>query len=147
MVRWRSLSALPPSGRGWRPSGQSPPTRSRARRQIQIQHGSTTLVQEGFGSFHSRSTVMGGSAILLAAGALLDGIRGNAAARLGCGPAEVRIADGYVEYGSVKLPLSEFAGLAVERPYHNKKHTYSYGSHAAHVAVDPATGEVEILIM
>jgi aerobic carbon-monoxide dehydrogenase large subunit len=114
-------------------------------RQIKIQHGSTTLVQEGFGSFHSRSTVMGGSAILLAAGALLDEIRGNAAARLRCGPAEVRIADGYVEYGSVKLPLSEFAGLAVERTYHNKKHTYSYGSHAAHVAVDPATGEVEIL--
>src|SRR6185503_8168408 len=78
-------------------------------------------------------------------GALLDEIRGNAAARLRCGPAEVRIADGYVEYGSVKLPLSEFAGLAVERTYHNKKHTYSYGSHAAHVAVDPATGEVEIL--
>jgi carbon-monoxide dehydrogenase large subunit len=57
----------------------------------------------------------------------------------------VRVADGYVEYGSVPLALCEFAGLTVERTYHNKKHTYSYGSHAAHVAVDPTTGSVEVL--
>ncbi|RAI38671.1 xanthine dehydrogenase family protein molybdopterin-binding subunit, partial [Rhodoplanes roseus] len=34
---------------------------------VRLRHGSTTLVQEGWGSFHSRSTVMGGSAILVAA--------------------------------------------------------------------------------
>ncbi len=114
-------------------------------RQIKLLHGSTTLVQEGFGSFHSRSTVMGGSAIFVAAEGLLDEIRRSAAGKLGCGPADIRIADGLVEHGSAWLPFAEFAGLSVERTYHNKKHTYSYGSHAAHVAVDPETGTVEIL--
>jgi carbon-monoxide dehydrogenase large subunit len=114
-------------------------------RQIKLLHGSTTLVQDGFGSFHSRSTVMGGSAVLVAAEALLDELRRSAALRFGCRRADVRVADGYVEYGSVPLALCEFAGLTVERTYHNKKHTYSYGSHAAHVAVDPTTGSVEVL--
>jgi carbon-monoxide dehydrogenase large subunit len=34
---------------------------------IRVRHGSTTLLKEGFGAFHSRSVVMGGSAILDAA--------------------------------------------------------------------------------
>lgn len=34
---------------------------------IRVLHGSTTLLKEGFGAFHSRSVVMGGSAILDAA--------------------------------------------------------------------------------
>ncbi len=114
-------------------------------RQIKLLHGSTTLVQEGYGSFHSRATVMGGSAVLVTAEALLDELRRSAAVRLGCGPADIRVADGFVEHGSVRLAFAEFAGLTVERTYHNKKHTYSYGSHAAHVAVDPTTGHVEIL--
>jgi carbon-monoxide dehydrogenase large subunit len=114
-------------------------------RQVRLLHGSTRLVQEGFGSFHSRSTVMGGSAIIVAAGALLDGIRRVAATRFGCGPDEVNIADGMAWHRSAHLAFGDFAGLAVESTYHNTKHTYSYGSHAAHVAVDPATGVVEIL--
>jgi aerobic carbon-monoxide dehydrogenase large subunit len=113
-------------------------------RQIKVLHGSTTLVKEGFGSFHSRSTVMGGSAVLVAAEALLDEIRQRGAERFGCKPTAVQIADGYAVHGSARLAFSEFAGLHVERTYHNKKHTYSYGSHAAHLAVDPSTGEVEI---
>jgi carbon-monoxide dehydrogenase large subunit len=114
-------------------------------KQIRVLHGSTTLVKEGFGSFHSRSTVMGGSAVLVTAEALLEEIRQQAAARLGCRPAAVRVADGYAEHGSARLAFSDFTGLAVERTYHNKKHTYSYGSHAAYVAVDPTTGEVEVM--
>ena len=112
---------------------------------IRLLHGSTHLVREGGGSFHSRSTVMGGSAILLAAEALLNEIRRGAAERLRCAPAEVRIADGAASYGAETLPLSAFARLSVERTFHNKKHTYSYGTHAAHVAVDPGTGHVEVV--
>src|SRR5581483_2535559 len=87
---------------------------------------------------------MGGSAVLVAAEALLDEIRQRGAERFGCKPTAVQIADGYAVHGSARLAFSEFAGLHVERTYHNKKHTYSYGSHAAHLAVDPSTGEVEI---
>ncbi|HEU5017561.1 MAG TPA: xanthine dehydrogenase family protein molybdopterin-binding subunit [Pseudolabrys sp.] len=112
---------------------------------VRVAHGSTTLVSDGFGSFHSRSTVMGGSAVLLAAEALLAAIRDAAAARFGCAVNDVRFADGLASHGSEQVAFGAFAGLSVERTYHNKKHTYSYGSHAAHVAVDAGTGHVEIL--
>jgi len=112
---------------------------------IRIRHGSTTLVSEGFGSFHSRSTVMGGSAILVAAEALLQEIRLQAATRFSCSTTQVRVAEGFAEHEAKRIALSEFAGLAVECTYHNKKHTYSYGSHAAEVAVDAETGTVEVL--
>src|SRR6185437_14692753 len=101
---------------------------------IRVLHGSTTLVNEGFGSFHSRSTVMGGSAILVAAEALLGEIRQAAAQRLGCPSNKVQIDDGVVSYGAEHIAFAALAGMSVERTYHNKKHTYSYGSHAVHVA-------------
>ena len=59
-----------------------------------VHHGSTADVSEGFGSYHSRSTVMAGSAILLAAESLRKKIRAEAARRMGCEPSEVRIVEG-----------------------------------------------------
>ena len=53
-----------------------------------VHHGSTADVSQGFGSYHSRSTAMAGSAILRAAESLRTKIRAEAAARLGCDPAE-----------------------------------------------------------
>ncbi len=50
----------------------------------QVLHGSTDYVAEGFGSFSSRSIVMGGNAIVDAAGKLRALIREAAAQRLGC---------------------------------------------------------------
>ena len=44
-----------------------------------VQHGSTTVVKQGYGSYSSRSIVMGGSAIVQAAGFLKDAIRAAAA--------------------------------------------------------------------
>jgi carbon-monoxide dehydrogenase large subunit len=113
---------------------------------IRLLHGSTTLLDEGVGSYHSRATVMGGSAILLAAQALLQDVRVKAAERLGCKEAEVVMVDGAIRYvGEQDLGLADFAGLSIERKFINTKLTYSYGSHAVHVAVDPGTGHVEIL--
>ncbi|MGE0034539.1 MAG: xanthine dehydrogenase family protein molybdopterin-binding subunit [Xanthobacteraceae bacterium] len=112
---------------------------------IRLLHGSTTLVKHGVGSFHSRATVIGGSAILMAAEALFDLLREEAATRLGCAPDQVSFADGAVHCNDRRLDLAEFAGLSVERQFENKKLTYSYGAHATHVAVDPRTGYVEIL--
>jgi carbon-monoxide dehydrogenase large subunit len=112
---------------------------------IRLLHGSTTLVEHGVGSFHSRATVIGGSAILMAAEALFDLLRQEAAARVGCAPDQVSFADGAVHCDDRRLDLAEFAGLSVERQFENKKLTYSYGAHAVHVAVDARTGHVEIL--
>src|SRR3989440_3141908 len=77
---------------------------------IRVLHGSPTYLKEGFGAFHSRSVVMGGSAILDAARKLRE--------------SGARAADG------------TFAG---------HKHTYAYGAAAAHVAVDPRTGHVQLV--
>ena len=56
-----------------------------------VQHGSTTYVKQGYGSYSSRSIVMGGSAIVQAAGFLKDAIRAAAAKRLQCEPDEIAI--------------------------------------------------------
>jgi carbon-monoxide dehydrogenase large subunit len=112
---------------------------------IRLLHGSTTVMQEGYGSFHSRSTVMGGSAILLAAESLLEKFRQAAAERLNCEPAQVALSEGCARCGDREIALSAFAGLCVERQFVNTKLTYSYGAHAAHVAVDPGSGHVEVL--
>lgn len=117
---------------------------------IRVRHGSTTLVREGFGSFHSRSTVMGGNAVLQAAAALKVRLAAEAPGRMGVDPASVEasgvaLAGGTVRAGNAVRPLAAFAGLAVEESFANAKHTYSYGAHAAQVAVHPRTGHVEVL--
>ena len=43
------------------------------------------------------------------------------------------------------MPLKELAGLTAEGAFLNKKHTYSYGAHAAHITVDPKLGRIEIV--
>jgi carbon-monoxide dehydrogenase large subunit len=114
-----------------------------------VKHGSTSYVSDGYGAYHSRSVVMGGSAMLDAADKLRAAIREAAAKRLGCAPNEVEIVDGAkaVGPGNKSLPLAGLApeGIAAEGAFLNKKHTYTYGAHAAHVAVDPKLGHVELI--
>jgi carbon-monoxide dehydrogenase large subunit len=111
-----------------------------------VHHGSTAYVSDGYGAYHSRSTVMGGSAVLDAAGKFQDAIREAAAKRLGCEPAAVRIEEDQVSGpGGQSFALSELAGLSAEGAFLNKRHTYSFGAHAAHVTVDPRLGHVEIV--
>ncbi len=112
-------------------------------------HGSTSYVSDGYGAYHSRSVVMGGSAMLDAADKLRAAIRAAAAERLGCAPAEVEIVDGTkaVGPGGKSVALAGLApdGIAAEGAFLNKKHTYTHGAHAAHVAVDPKLGHVELI--
>jgi len=88
---------------------------------MRIFHGSTTHLAEGFGSWHSRSTVMGGSAILDAAQKLKQAMR------------------------RAHTEGRPIVGLSAEGAFHNHRHTYAYGAAAAHVAVDPSTGQVAVL--
>ena len=117
-------------------------------------HGSTSGVSEGWGAYSSRSVVMGGSAIVETAKRLLERIREIAAARLGCAPAEVEIRDGCRSLGwrGKSITLAELAaaaatagGISAEGKFLSNRRTYSYGAHAAHVAVDPDTGRVEVI--
>jgi carbon-monoxide dehydrogenase large subunit len=111
-------------------------------------HGSTDCVREGFGSYSSRSVVMGGSAILDAAGKLRSAMREAAARRLGCAAADVVLGDGKaVAPGAGMVTFATLAadGISAEGTFGSANRTYSYGAHAAHVAVDPRTGGVEVL--
>jgi carbon-monoxide dehydrogenase large subunit len=111
-----------------------------------VYHGSTSTVSDGYGAYHSRSVVMGGSALLDAANNFRTALNEEAAKRLGCKASEVVLGEDKVSAPGVKsLPLSAFAGLTKEGAFLNKKHTYSYGAQAAHVAVDPKIGHVELI--
>jgi len=118
-----------------------------------LEHGSTTAVPEGFGSYSSRSTVMGGSAVLAAALEFRARLLAAAADLLDCPAHALALAAG----GDVRAPdgrglaLAAIARHATGAPieaigrFDSSRRTYSYGAHAAHVAVDPRTGAVEVL--
>lgn len=79
-------------------------------------------------------------------------MRAAAAARFGCAPGEVSIEDGLRSAAARgrSLPLAGPAGIAAdgieaEGVFENNRRTYSYGTHAAHLTVDPATGQVRLL--
>jgi len=116
---------------------------------VRVRHGSTTYLDDGYGSFHSRSTVLGGSAVVEGAVALLNKIRTAAAARLGCQPAEIEVTDRHAEARdgrSIGLDALAEDGLRADASFANDhRHTYAYGTAAAHVAVDPDTGGVELV--
>jgi carbon-monoxide dehydrogenase large subunit len=114
----------------------------------QVFHGSTAYVSDGYGSYHSRSIVMGGSAVLDAATKLRAAMSAEAARQLNCGAAEVALADGRATAPDGKsVSWAELAPepLSVEGAFSNHKHTWAYGAHAAHVAVDPKTGSVALI--
>jgi carbon-monoxide dehydrogenase large subunit len=125
-------------------------------------HGSTTLVKEGVGTYSSRATVMGGSAVVKAAALLTQSLRQAAATHFSCSAEEVSLVDGlYARVppssgpGSAprSITLAELAQqamaagqpLSAEASFESRKRTYSYGAHAAHVAIDPDTGETAVL--
>ncbi len=112
----------------------------------QVRHGSTDDVAEGFGSYSSRTMFMAGNAIVDAANRLREAIRAAAAARLRCAPDDVALDRGMaIGPGRSSLALEEFAGLAADGTHASNKRTYSYGAHAAYVAVDVRTGRVDLI--
>jgi aerobic carbon-monoxide dehydrogenase large subunit len=116
---------------------------------IKIMHGSTSYLKEGFGSYGSRATVMGGSAIVATAGKLLEEFRAAAARQLSVEPERLQIVEGVViAPDGRQLSLAQATAeeeLAVDGTFASSKATYTYGTAAAHVAVDPGTGQVEVL--
>jgi aerobic carbon-monoxide dehydrogenase large subunit len=117
--------------------------------QVRVLHGSTPFLNEGYGAFGSRSTILGGSAVFEAAKVLLEKIRAAAAARLAVAPEQIELVDGCARTGDGRsIAFAELAphGLRVDTEFaNNNRLTYTYGSAAAHVAVDAGTGHVELL--
>lgn len=115
---------------------------------VRVLHGSTTLLHEGFGTYHSRAVIMGGSAILDAATNLKEHLVAAAAKRLGLPNTRLVVENGGVGSGDRFISLAELATdgpFSANGTFANTTRTYSYGAHACHVAVNPQTGAVKIL--
>lgn len=122
---------------------------------VTVHNASTDMLEDGLGTFASRSTMKGGNAIVDGARHLGDELAGFAADLLGRGVNDLRWQDGAIRdsAGTELLDLPRLAGAAAavgrrieaRGTFSDPGITYSYGTHAAHVAVDPATGMVEVL--
>jgi carbon-monoxide dehydrogenase large subunit len=118
---------------------------------ITVFHGSTSFVAEGWGTYHSRAVVVGGSAVAAAAAALKAKLIAMAAERAALDAAVLECRGGDVfrrDADSAVLTLGEAtaeAPVEVVEKFTTTALTYTYGAHVAHVAVDPDTGATQVL--
>ena len=134
-------------------------------RAVRVTAGDTAAQPFGAGSWASRSTVVGGSAVHQAALAVRQRALQLAARVLEAAEEDLDLADGLVSVrGDPEMaPLSladiaraaapasrylakgEAAGLSARRRFEVSHMTYPYGVHAAVVEVDTGTGQVRVL--
>ena len=120
---------------------------------ITVAHGSTTLVAEGWGTYHSRAVVVGGSAVAATAATLKAKLVALAAQRSGLHEAtlECRGSAVFRRDGADDRPVFTLDEAVADTPleaagkFTTSALTYTYGAHVAHVAVDPDTGATEVL--
>jgi carbon-monoxide dehydrogenase large subunit/6-hydroxypseudooxynicotine dehydrogenase subunit gamma len=120
---------------------------------ITVVLGDTDLVPEGIGSWASRSTVVAGNAVAMAAERVAALARDMAAEALEVDPADLRSVEGRFEaVGSAgrSVSLAELAGrspglLSASETFVVDVMTYPYGIHLAQVEVDPDSGGVRVL--
>src|SRR5207248_6938430 len=97
--------------------------------QVRVFHGSTPFLNEGYGAFASRSTVLGGSAVFEGAKALLEKIRTAASLRLGVAPEQIELVYGCARTSDGRsLAFADLAadGLRVDTEFaNNNKLTYT----------------------
>jgi len=133
-------------------------------RAVQVTAGDTAAQPFGAGSWASRSTVVGGSAVHQAALAVRRRAIELAARVLEAAEEDLDLAGGSVSVRgdpAVSLTLADLAraaapasrylskgepaGLSARRRFEVSHMTYPYGVHAAVVEVDPGTGRVRVL--
>jgi carbon-monoxide dehydrogenase large subunit len=114
---------------------------------FRVLHGSTNYLKEGWGSYGSRATVMGGNAVLVGAQNLLENFRAEAARRLEVAPETLKLAEGGATAPDGRqIALLDCVGLKADGTFsNNSKATYTYGTAVAHVAVDAKTGHVDVV--
>ncbi|RAI42539.1 xanthine dehydrogenase family protein molybdopterin-binding subunit [Rhodoplanes roseus] len=130
---------------------------------ISIRYGDTATAPFGFGTFASRSIVFSGGAVARSCRMIVEKLRLIGAHLLQATPDAVRIEHGRVLSATGSVSFAEIAAAAsirqellpdgveplleVVSTYEptDSRGVFSYGTHAAVVAVEPETGEVEIL--
>ena len=132
---------------------------------ITVYHGSTDLTPYGGGTYASRGTTLAGNAVYGAAQKLRERVVAVAAGYLDVDPSELSLTDGlvhradYPQGAGITITLAEVlrltapasrynlgeAGLEATHYFQSPQELYPCGAHAVHVAVDPETGEIDIL--
>ena len=131
---------------------------------IKLVHGDTAETPYSTGTWGSRCMIMAGGAVAAACDELANRVLGIGAKLLQAKREDVRLVAGEVVGPSGRIAVADVArtwyrrpqdlpgdvdpgGLDVTAGYKAKRDTgtFSYAAHAAVVAVDPETGELEIL--
>jgi len=129
---------------------------------VKVFHGDTDLTPMGWGTYGSRTTAVGGAALVLATRKVKEKARALAAHLLEAAVEDMDYADGrfFVKgsrdkaktFQEVALmahlawnkPADMEAGLEASTFYDPPNFTYPFGSHVAVVSVDPETGQVAL---
>ncbi|MGH2788745.1 MAG: xanthine dehydrogenase family protein molybdopterin-binding subunit [Actinomycetota bacterium] len=129
---------------------------------IEVELLDTDRSTEGTGSYASRSTATGGSAVYLAATRVVEQAKAFASEELEVSVGDLEVRDGRVSilgspdrglsYGEIAARLTPEgaaaggmdSGLHAAEYFNVEKLTYPYGCHAAVVRIDPETGAVTV---
>jgi carbon-monoxide dehydrogenase large subunit len=130
---------------------------------VEIVSGDTEATPQGWGTYGSRTTAVGGIAVLNAARKVREKARRIAAHLLEAGEEDVEWRDGKFQvkgtpsrsksFGEVALmanvawnmPADTEPGLEASAFFDPSNFTYPFGTHIATVEVDPETGAVKVL--
>jgi len=129
---------------------------------VKVVHGDTDATPMGWGTYGSRTTAVGGAALILATRKVKEKAKVIAAHLLEAAVEDMDYADGrfFVKGSPDKaktiqdialmanvawnMPPGVEAGLEASMFYDPPNFTYPFGSHLAVVEVDPETGEVQL---
>jgi len=130
---------------------------------VQVVHGDTAVVPYGIGTFGSRATAVGGTAVYKSLLKLRDKLTRIAGHMLGEDPSKLVLAGRKIfsqsapkksvafaaavsaAYVAKSLPAEMEPGLEATTFYEPANFTYPFGTHICVVEVDPETGQVRLL--
>lgn len=124
---------------------------------VVIRHGDTLAVQQGTGTFGSRSAVMGGGALAIAADRVIEKARRIAAHLMEAAPDDVVLAEGGFAVAGVperrvswrqiaaaaharRIPPGSEPGLQETAFFDPRREAWGFGAHIAMVKIDRETG-------
>jgi carbon-monoxide dehydrogenase large subunit len=127
---------------------------------IVVLHGDTSIVQYGIGTFGSRNTAVGGSALYYALQDIKEKMKKFGATLLDCDEVEFEngkcrdkksgkeVTVGEIagaSYRAMKLPPGTDPGLVATKFWEPSNFTYPFGAHIIVSEIDRETGQIEIL--
>jgi carbon-monoxide dehydrogenase large subunit len=128
---------------------------------VNVVHGDTAVVPYGIGTFGSRGTAVGGSALYIATGKLTTKMAAIAAHILGAKPEQMEFHDGRIgqkgsrkslafgevvgaAYSAKSLPAGIEPGLEATHFFEPSNFTFPFGAHVISCEVDIETGAIKL---